>query len=156
MLIDKKPSQGHIYPQITQAPTRTYDEFLYFFRGGHTIDDNLNAPVIRATVQHAMLTTALMSGHLTRSKNTSIPDESLVDIHLTKLGWAIVQGTLDQIFCEQAIILARNSVAEDDRPHPRVGVVIVKLSYAATFVANVSTPAMVCMSSGGKLYRPCR
>src|SRR5260221_10196040 len=69
----------------------------------------------------------LMSGHLTRTKNGSIPDESLVDIHLTKSGLALVQGALDRIFCEQAIILARESIAENDgKPHPYVGVVIVK------------------------------
>jgi pyrimidine deaminase RibD-like protein len=127
MLILKKLPQGSIYPQITQAPIRTYDEFLYFFRGGRTIDDNLNADVIRSTVQHAMFTTAVMSGHLTRTKNRSIPDESLVDIHLTKSGLALVQNALDRIFCEEAIIVARKSIAEDDpRLHPHVGVVIVR------------------------------
>src|SRR5258707_12658463 len=80
----------------------------------------------RPGVQHAMFTTAVMSGHLTRTQNRSIPDESLVDIHLTKSGLALVQNALDRIFCEQATILARKSVAEDDRPHPYVGVVIVK------------------------------
>jgi pyrimidine deaminase RibD-like protein len=125
MLIRQKPPSG-IYPQLTQAPIRTYDEFLYFFRDGRTIDDNLTADVIRNTVQHAMFTTAVMSGHLTRTQNRSIPDESLVDIHLTKSGLALVQNALDRISCEQATILARKSVAEDDRPHPYVGVVIVK------------------------------
>jgi pyrimidine deaminase RibD-like protein len=126
MLIRQKPPSG-IYPQLTQAPIRTYDEFLYFFRGGRTIDDNLTANAIRDTVQHAMFTTAAMSGHLTRTKNSSIPDESLVDIHLTKSGLALVQNALDRIFCEEAIIVARKSIAEnDDKPHPYVGVVIVK------------------------------
>src|ERR1017187_9283172 len=73
-----------------QAPIRTYDEFLYFFRDGHTVDDNMTTDVIRNTVQHAMLTTALMSGHLMRTKNASIPNEFLVDIQLTKSGLAIV------------------------------------------------------------------
>lgn len=67
-----------------------------------------------------------MSGHLTRTKNTAIPDEFLVDIHLTKSGLEIIQNVLDRIFSEQAIIIARKSVAEDNRLHPHVGVVIVK------------------------------
>jgi pyrimidine deaminase RibD-like protein len=126
MLIRQKLPSG-VYPQLTQAPVRTYDEFLYFFRGGRTIDDNLTAKAIRDTVQHAMFTTAVMSGHLTRTKNSSIPDESLVDIHLTKTGLALVQNALDRIFCEEAIIVARKSITENDaKPHPHVGVVIVK------------------------------
>lgn len=126
MLIDKKLPSG-IYPQLTQAPIRTYAEFLNFFRGGLTIDDNLSADVIRNTVQHAMFTTAVMSEHLTRTKNTSIPDEFLVDIHLTKSGFEIIQNAWDRIFSEGAIIQARKSIAEDDgKPHPYVGVVIVK------------------------------
>jgi pyrimidine deaminase RibD-like protein len=100
---------------------------LNFFRGGLTIDDNLSADVIRNTVQHAMFTTAVMSEHLTRTKNTSIPDEFLVDIHLTKSGLEIIQNVWDRIFSEGAIIQARKSIAEDDgKPHPYVGVVIVK------------------------------
>ncbi len=126
MLITKKLPSG-IYPQLTQAPIRTYAEFLNFFRGGLTIDDNLSAEVIRNTVQHAMFTTAVMSEHLTRTKNTSIPDEFLVDIHLTKSGLEIIQNVWDRIFSEGAIIQARKSIAEDDgKPHPHVGVVIVK------------------------------
>src|ERR1700733_2873054 len=125
MLIRQKMPSG-IYPQLTQAPTRTYAEFLNFFRGGLTIDDNLIANAIRNTVQHAMFTTALMSEHLTRAKNTSIPDEFLVDIHLTKSGLEIIQNVWDRIFCGEAIGLARKSVAEDSRLHPYVGVVIVK------------------------------
>jgi pyrimidine deaminase RibD-like protein len=125
MLIRQKPP-SNIYPQLTQAPTRTYDEFLYFFRDGRTVDDNMTARVIRDSVQHAMLTTALLSEHLTRTTNTSIPGEFLVDIQLTKSGLGLVQNTLDRIFCKEAVSLARKSVAEDDRPHPYVGVVIVK------------------------------
>jgi pyrimidine deaminase RibD-like protein len=125
MLIQKKIPSG-LYPQLTQAPTRTYAEFLNFFRGGLTIDDNLTARAIRDTVQYAMFTTAVMSGHLTRTKNTSIPDEFLVDVHLTKPGLEIVQNVWDRIFSEEAIIQARKSVSEDDRLHPHVGVVIVK------------------------------
>jgi len=126
MLIRTKLPSGHIYPQLTQAPTRTYNQFLNFFRGGHTIDDNLMASAIRNTVQFSMLTTATMSGHLTRAKNTAIPNESLVDIHLTKSGSELVQAELDRIFSEEAIIVSRKSVAEDSRLHPHVGVVIVK------------------------------
>jgi pyrimidine deaminase RibD-like protein len=37
-----------------------------------------------------------------------------------------IQNVLDRIFSEGAIIQARKSVAEDDRLHPLVGVVIVK------------------------------
>jgi pyrimidine deaminase RibD-like protein len=125
MLIRQKQPSG-IYPQLTQAPIRTYAEFLNFFRGGRTIDDNLTARVIRDSVQHAMFTTALMSEHLTRAKNTSIPDEFLVDIRLTKSGLEIIQNVWDRIFCGEAIGLARKSVAEDSRLHPYVGVVIVK------------------------------
>jgi RHS repeat-associated protein len=40
MLVKEKLPQGHIYPQITQAPINYFD-FLTFFRGGQTIDDNL-------------------------------------------------------------------------------------------------------------------
>jgi len=126
MLIRTRLPPGHIYPQLTQAPIRTYDEFLNFFRGGHTIDDNLTAPAIRNTMQFSMLSTALMSGHLTRTKDVAIPDESLVDIHLTKSGSELVQTALDRIFSEEAILQARKCVAEDDRLHPHVGVVIVK------------------------------
>ena len=125
-LIRQKPP-SNTYPELTQAPIRTYDEFLYFFRDGHTVDDNMTTDVIRNTVQHAMLTTALMSGHLMRTKNTSIPNEFLVDIQLTKSGLALVQTALDRIFCEEAIAEARKSIAEDDgEPHPYVGAVIVK------------------------------
>ena len=125
-LIRQKPP-SNTYPQLTQAPIRTYDEFLYFFRDGHTVDDNMTTDVIRNTVQHAMLTTALMSGHLMRTKNASIPNEFLVDIQLTKSGLALVQTALDRIFCEEAIIVARKSIAEGDgRLHPHVGAVIVK------------------------------
>ena len=39
MLIHEKLPQGSLYPQLTQAPTN-YTEFLNFFRGGQTLDDN--------------------------------------------------------------------------------------------------------------------
>jgi len=60
-------------------------------------------------------------------KNTAILGESLADIWLTKSGSQLIQTTLDQAFCELAIVEARKSIAEDDgKPHPNVGVVIVK------------------------------
>jgi hypothetical protein len=48
MLILKK-FPGGLYPQITQAPITTYADFLNFFRGGHTIDDNVDAPAIASS-----------------------------------------------------------------------------------------------------------
>jgi len=126
MLILKKLPQGSIYPQITQAPINNYADFLNFFRGGHTIDDNLGAHTIASTLQAAMLRIAIASGHLTKTRSMAIPYESLADISLTKSGSQLIQTTLDQTFCEMAIAEARKSVAEDDRMHPYVGVVIVK------------------------------
>jgi pyrimidine deaminase RibD-like protein len=127
MLIHKKLPQGHIYPQITQAPINNYADFLNFFRGGHTIDDNLGAYAIANTLQAAMLRIAIASGHLTKTRSMAIPYESLADIFLTKSGSQLIQTTLDQTFCEMAIAEARKSIAEDDgEPHPYVGVVIVK------------------------------
>jgi pyrimidine deaminase RibD-like protein len=115
-----------IYPQITDAPI-DYTEFLNFFRGGHTIDDNLTATSIASTMQAGMLKTAIVSGHLTKTKNMAIPSESLADITLTKSGEELIQTTLDRKFCEMAVALARKSVAENDgEPHPYVGAVVVK------------------------------
>src|SRR6185436_11014539 len=65
-----------VYPQITHAPTN-YVDFLNFFRGGHTIDDNLDVTKIAETMQAGMLRAAIASGHLTKVKNMAIPDESL-------------------------------------------------------------------------------
>jgi pyrimidine deaminase RibD-like protein len=127
MLITKKRPQGSIYPQITQAPITTYADFLNFFRGGYTIDDNVDAGAIASTLAAAMLKIGVASGHLTKVKNMAIPDEFLTDISLTKSGSQLIQTTLDQAFCELAIAEARKSIAEDDgKPHPYVGVVIVK------------------------------
>jgi pyrimidine deaminase RibD-like protein len=118
---------GNPYPQITQAPTTTYVDFLNFFRGGHTIDDNVDAPAIAGTLAAAMLKSGVASGHLAKLKNRAIPDETLADISLTKSGSQLIKTTLDQTFCELAIAEARKSIAEDDgKPHPYVGVVIVK------------------------------
>jgi pyrimidine deaminase RibD-like protein len=126
MLILKK-QPGGMYPQITQVPITTYADFLNFFRGGHTIDDNVDAPVIASTLAAAMLKIGVASRHLTKLKNMAIPDETLADISLTKSGSQLIQTTLDVAFCELAVAEAKKSIAEDDeRPHPYVGVVIVK------------------------------
>jgi len=85
MLIKEKLPQGHIYPQITQAPINYFD-FLNFFRGGQTIDDNLAAGAIASTLQANLLRAAISSGHLTKTKNMAIPDEFLADIVLTDEG----------------------------------------------------------------------
>jgi pyrimidine deaminase RibD-like protein len=127
MLITKKLSQGSIYPQITQAPISTYPDFLNFFRGGQTIDDNLGAHTIQNTMQYTMFTTAVASGHLTKLKNMAIPDEFLADIFLTETGSELTQTVLDRRFCEIAVAEARKSVAEDDgEQHPFVGAVVVR------------------------------
>jgi len=126
MLIKEKLPQGHIYPQITQTPT-TYGEFLDAFRGGHTIDDNLGAHTIAETVQAAMLKIAIASGHLSKTRSAAAPYESLADIFLTEEGAALIQTAVDRKFCVLAVAEARKSIAEaDGRPHPYVGVVIVK------------------------------
>jgi len=126
MLIKEKLQQGHVYPQITQAPIDTYADFLNFFRGGHTIDDNVEASTIANIVHAAMLRTAIASGHLKKTKNMAIPSEFLADVVLTKSGSGLIQTFFDRTFCETAMAEARESVAEDDRLHPYVGVVIVK------------------------------
>jgi pyrimidine deaminase RibD-like protein len=118
-----------IYPQITQVPVTTYADFLNFFRGGHTIDDNLDAHAIQDTMQLSMFKTAIASGHLTKLKNKAIPDEFLADIHLTGAGLEFAQTTFDRKFCEMAVAEARKSIAEGDGElHPQVGAVVVKES----------------------------
>jgi hypothetical protein len=84
MLIKEKLPQGHIYPQITQAPINYFD-FLNFFRGGQTIDDNLGATVIANSLQANLLKAAIKSGHLKKTKNMAMPNESLADISLMEL-----------------------------------------------------------------------
>lgn len=126
MLIHEKLPPGSIYPQLTQAPITTYADFLNFFRGGHTIDDNVDGTAISATTQAAMLRTAIASGHLTKAKNMARRDEFLLDVSLTKSGAELIQTFFDRKFCELAVSEARKSVTEDGRPHPFVGVVIVK------------------------------
>jgi len=126
MLIHQKLPQGAIYPQITQTPT-TYAEFLDAFRGGRTIDDNLGATSIAATLQAAMLKIAIASGHLTKTRGKASPNESLADIFLTKSGAELIQTAVDRKFCEIAIAEAKKSVPENDgRLHPHVGAVVVK------------------------------
>ena len=127
VLISNKLPQGYIYPQITQAPINNYADFLNFFRGGHTIDDNLGAYSIQATVQYTMFSTAIASGHLTKLKNMSIPDEFLADIFLTETGSELGQMVFDRTFCEIAVAEARKSIPENDgEPHPYVGAVVVR------------------------------
>jgi pyrimidine deaminase RibD-like protein len=127
MLIHKKLPPGRIYPQITQAPVNNYTDFLNFFRGGHTIDDNLDARVIAATPQAAMLGIGVASGHLTKARSKAIPDEFLADVVLTKSGSELIQTAMDRAFCETAIAEAKKSEAEGDgRLHPQVGAVVVK------------------------------
>lgn len=127
MLILKKLPQGAIYPQLTQAPIGTYADFLNFFRGGHTIDDNLGATVVAATLQAAMLNISIASGYLTKTRSMAIPNEFLADIFLTASGSELIQTTVDRKFCEMAIQLSKKSIAENDgKLHPYVGVVVVK------------------------------
>ena len=126
MLIRTKMPQGHLYPQITDAPIN-YADFLNFFRSGHTIDDNLGATPIAATMQAGMLKAAIVSGHLTKEKNMANPGDFLADIALTKTGAELIQTNFDRKFCEMAVELARKSIAENDgEPHPYVGAVVVK------------------------------
>jgi pyrimidine deaminase RibD-like protein len=100
---------------------------LDFFRGGHTIDDNLGATVVAATMQAAMLNISVASGYLTKTKSMAIPHDSLADIFLTASGSELIQTTVDRKFCEMAVQLSKNSIAEKDgKLHPCVGVVVVK------------------------------
>ena len=124
MLITKKLP---IYPQLTQAPITSYTDFLHFFRDGHTIDDNLGAHAIQSTMQYAMFSTAIASGHLTKLKNKAIPEEFLADIFLTDVGLELTQTVFDRQFCDMAVAEAIKSVAENDgEPHPYIGAVVVK------------------------------
>src|SRR5579864_4332249 len=127
MLIREKLPHVYVYPQITEAPIKTYADFLNFFRGGHTIDDNLASGATQSTMQYAMFSTAVASGHLTKSKNMAIPDEFLADIFLTQAGSELAQPALDREFCLMAMAEARKSISEaDGEPHPCVGAVVVK------------------------------
>src|SRR6202034_4635294 len=114
------------FPQITQAPTN-YFEFLNFFRGGHTIDDNLTASAIASTVQAHLLKSAIDSGHLTKTKNMANRDDFVVDIVLTDEGAEQILTPQDRQYCTMAVELARKSIHESDgEPHPYVGAVVVK------------------------------
>jgi hypothetical protein len=90
MLITEKLPPRHIYPQITQVPI-SYAEFLNHFRGGHTIDDNLNATSIASSLQAALIQVALLGGHITKTKNMAMPNEFLADVTLTKAGLELIQ-----------------------------------------------------------------
>jgi hypothetical protein len=71
LLKEKSPSNRYL--QITDAPTN-YPEFLNFFRGGQSIDNNLDGDTaISRTVQASMLKSAVESGHVTRVKNMVVP-----------------------------------------------------------------------------------
>jgi hypothetical protein len=127
MLILKKLHQGAIYPQLTDAPINNYANFLNFFRGGHTIDDNMSAGSVAVTLQAAALNISIASGYLTKTRSQAIPDEFLVDVFLTASGSELIQTAVDRPFCEIAVAEARKSIAEQDgKPHPYVGAVIVK------------------------------
>lgn len=126
MLIREKRPQGSLYPQITQAPINYFD-FLNFFRGGHTIDNNLTAGVIASSTQANLLKSAIDSGHLTLTKNMANPDESVADIVLTDEGAEQLITPQDKQHCKLAVELSRKSIHENDgEPHPYVGAVVVK------------------------------
>jgi pyrimidine deaminase RibD-like protein len=124
MLIHEKLPPGHPYPQITQFPAN-YDDFLAAFRGGQTVDKNTFLTTAD-TPQTQLYKAAIMSGHLT-TKGNPVQGESLLDIFLTDAGAERILAAQDWPFCQQAVELAKNSIAEKDgKPHPYVGAVIVK------------------------------
>jgi pyrimidine deaminase RibD-like protein len=123
MLIHEKLQPGLIYPQLTKFPIN-YADFLAAFRGGQTVDNNMYLTTAN-TPQTTLCRTALLSGHL-RTEGNPIQGEFLLDIFLTSAGAEHILVPQDRQFCEQAVELAKKSVAEDDRLHPCVGVVIVK------------------------------
>lgn len=126
MLIHEKMPPGSLYPQITQFSTNYFD-FLAAFRGGQTIDDNLDASTVAVTLQAGLLRAAIASGHLTKAKNMANPADFVADITLTESGAELIQTALDREFCEIAVKLAYNSKAEDDKElHPCVGAVVVR------------------------------
>ena len=123
MLIHERLHPGQIYPQLNQFPAN-YTDFLAAFRDGQTVDNNTYLTTAD-TVQTAIYKAALASGHLTKKPNP-IQGEFLLDIFLTEAGTHHMVAVRDREFCQLAVDLARKSVAEDDRLHPYVGVVIVK------------------------------
>jgi pyrimidine deaminase RibD-like protein len=129
MLIRTPLPQGSSYPQLTQAPVTSYTDFLNFFRGGRTIDNNLDSRQTQATVQYNMLTTAIASGHLAKQGNPFAGKDGafVVDIFLTEKGVAsIPREDQERQYCVMAVELAKKSIPEDNEPHPFVGAVIVK------------------------------
>jgi pyrimidine deaminase RibD-like protein len=129
MLIRTPLPHGN-YPQLTLAPVTNYTDFLNYFRGGHTIDDNLDSRQTQESVQYNFLTTALTSGHLVKQGNPLRALQQgyfLVDIFLTEKGAAsIPREDQERQFCQIAVELAKKSIPEDGEPHPFVGAVIVK------------------------------
>jgi len=129
MLIRTPLPHGN-YPQLTLAPVTSYTDFLNYFRGGHTIDDNLDSRQTQESVQYNFLTTALTSGHLVKQGNPLRALQQgyfLVDIFLTEKGAAsIPREDQERQFCQIAVELAKKSIPEDGEPHPFVGAVIVK------------------------------
>lgn len=123
MLIHERLRPGHPYPQITDFPTN-YADFLEIFHDGQTVDNNMLLTTAD-TPQTAIYKAALSSGHLTKKVNP-IQGEFLLDIFLTEAGTHHLVSVRDREFCQLAVELAQKSVAEDDRLHPYVGVVIVK------------------------------
>jgi pyrimidine deaminase RibD-like protein len=124
MLIRQK-TPGGLYPQITDAPGDNYFKFLEFFRGGQTIDDNLDSRQTGSTPQANMLKIGISSGYLRREKSP-LPD-FLIDVFLTPEGERQLLSDQDRKFCEKAVELAKKSIHEEDgEPHPFVGAVIVK------------------------------
>jgi hypothetical protein len=125
VLIHQKLPAGHRYPQITQFSS-DYADFLAAFRDGQTIDNNLDAVAIKATLQYMMFTTAITSGHLEKRGNP-IQEEHLLDVFLTQKGADHVREPQDRQFCGMAVELAKKSLSENDGElHPYVGAVIVK------------------------------
>jgi pyrimidine deaminase RibD-like protein len=126
MLIRTPLPQGHIYPQLTQAPVTSYTDFLNHFRGGHTIDNNLDSRQTQDSTQYNMFTTAIASGDL-RKQGNPLAGQGLflVDIFLTAKGMES-DPRWERQFCELAVELAKNSIPEDEKPHPFVGAVVVK------------------------------
>jgi pyrimidine deaminase RibD-like protein len=123
MLIHEKLQPGLIYPQLTKFPAN-YVDFLAAFRDGQTVDNNMYLTTAN-TPQTTLYKAALLSGYL-RTEGNPIQGESLLDIFLTNTGAESILVPQDRPFCERAVELAKKSVAEDDRLHPYVGVVIVK------------------------------
>lgn len=123
MLIHTKLPAGQ-YPQLTQFPAN-YDDFLAAFRGGQTVDNNTYLTTADTPQTH-LYKAAIMSGHL-MTRGNPIQGEYLLDIFLTDAGAERILVPQDRPFCQQAVELAKKSVAENDGElHPYVGAVIVK------------------------------